>query len=452
MELAVQDRMYNVNGELFWPVDPPNPEIHPFWTPEFIGNIMTVNGRSYPYLSVAPRKYRFRMLEGCNARFLNMWLENAANGAPGPVITVIGGEGGLLAHPIVLDPAAAQTLLMAPGQRYDVIIDFTGQEGKTFTLMNDAGAPYPDGDPVDANTSQIMQFIVNGQMVEVNNISGTDNSQVPEDLRPVTPLIALTDFAGNLSNGVNPVVNRQIVLNEVSADGGPAAVLVNNSYFDDLLAITGDPYNLAGGPTELLREGTTETFSIINISADAHPIHIHLLQWQLVSRVVLLMLDGYMAAYQAAFTGYNPADFPAGLGYPGGAGTPLPYNQPNGDGAIGGNPAVSGFLTGPVIPANPEERGWKDNIIVMPGEVTTFVVRVAPTDRAINATPQELMFPFDPSAGPGYVWHCHIVDHEDMSMMRPLMIPAICRQIPADNHPACKCDRLHRRCQRFFLS
>ncbi len=273
-----------------------------------------------------------------------------ANGAPGPVITVIGGEGGLLAHPIVLDPAAAQTLLMAPGQRYDVIIDFTGQEGKTFTLMNDANAPYPDGDPVDANTSQIMQFIVNGSMVEVNNVPGLDNSMVPNDLRPVTPLRTLTDFAGNLSNGVTPAVKRQIVLNEVSADGGPAAVLVNNSYFDAALAITGDPYSFAGGPTELLREGTTETFSIINISADAHPIHIHLLQWQLVSRQALTVdgPGGYMAAYQAAFTGYSPADFPAGLGYPGGAGTPLPYMDQNADGAIGGNPAVSGFLTGPV--------------------------------------------------------------------------------------------------------
>ncbi len=82
------------------------------------------------------------------------------------------------------------------------------------------------------------------------------------------------------------------------------------------------------------------------------------------------------------------------------------------------------------MPASPEEQGWKDNIIVMPGEVTTFVVRVAPTDRAIDATPQELMFPFDPSDGPGYVWHCHIVDHEDMSMMRPLMITPSALRFP----------------------
>ena len=74
VEIAIQDRMFNVDGGLYWPVEPTNPEIHPYWTPEFVGDVMTVNGKTWPYLSVAPRKYRFRMLEGCNARFLDMWL------------------------------------------------------------------------------------------------------------------------------------------------------------------------------------------------------------------------------------------------------------------------------------------------------------------------------------------------------------------------------------------
>ena len=150
-------------------------------------------------------------------------------------------------------------------------------------------------------------------------------------------------------------------------------------------------------------------------------MHIHLLQWQLVGRQTL-DVDGYMAVYQDAFdTEIDPDEFPSGLGYPGGAGPPSPYNTINTEGAIGGNPPL-GLFAGPFIPANPEEMGWKDDVIVMPGQVTTFVVRVAPTDRPINAKPLQLMFPFDPSLGPGYVWHCHIVDHEDMSMMRPLMI------------------------------
>ena len=179
-------------GELYWPVDPPNPEIHPFWTPEFVGDIMTVNGKTWPYLSVAPRKYRFRMLEGCNARFLNMWLVNAEDGAPGPVINVIGGEGGLLYNSGALRSGLGQTLLMGPGQRYDVIIDFSPYPaGTTFTLMNNANAPYPDGDDVDENTSQIMQFVVNGSMVSaaILRCQGTDKSQLPANLRPVTPLV-----------------------------------------------------------------------------------------------------------------------------------------------------------------------------------------------------------------------------------------------------------------------
>jgi len=414
IEIAIQDRMFNTRGELYWPVDPPNPDIHPFWTPEFVGDVMTVNGKTWPYLSVAPRKYRFRFLEGCNARFLNMWLEDAEKGTPGPAIYVIGGEGGLLQNPIELDPANGGTLLMAPGQRYDVVIDFTGLEGHTYTLRNDANTPYPFGDPVEEGTTdQIMQFIVNGGMVL------GDNSSLPGDLRTVTPLVKLTDFNGNLTTGVTPHVTRQLIMNEVMSVGGPASVLVNNAYFDGALAIPGTP-NTFGGPTEIPVEGTTEIFQIINISADAHPIHIHLLQWQLVSRQAIDDV-GYMAAYQAAWAG-SGLDFPAGMGYPGGAGSPFPYNIPNADGAIGGNPPVSGFLVGSPIAARPEEQGWKDNVIVMPGEVTTFITRVAPTDRPINATPEQLLFPFDPSEGPGYVWHCHIVDHEDMSMMRPLLI------------------------------
>lgn len=430
IELAIQDRMFNVDGELFWPVEPPNPDIHPFWTPEFVGDVMVVNGKSWPYLSVAPRKYRFRILDGCNARFLNMWLADA-NGKPGPAITVIGGEGGLLAKPVVLNLAATdpETLLLAPGQRYDVVIDFAGYlEGTTFTLMNDAGTPYPFGSPVEVGfTDRIMQFVVNGKMISATSQgAGTDNSLLPVNLRPVTPLVKLTDFQGALTPTVVPDVQRQLVLNEVSTTaGGPAAVLINNAFFDADLAIPGTPLKF-GGPTEIPREGTTEIFQIINISADAHPIHIHLTQWQIVSRQDI-DVNGYMDAYAAAWIPRGLPEFPIGQGYPGGAGSPYPYDELI-NGFVGGNPDVTPFLLGSVIPADPEEWGWKDNVIVLPGQVTTLITRIAPTDRPIDATAEKLMFPFDPSAGPGYVWHCHIIDHEDMSMMRPLPItPSVVR-------------------------
>jgi len=446
IELAVQDRMFNTKGELYWPVTPTNPDLHPYWTPEFFGNIMTVNGKSWPYLSVAPRKYRFRMLDGCNARFLNMWLENLASSTNGPKITVVGTDGGLLDTPVDLDPASGKTVFLAPGERLDVVIDFTGvPEGTVFTLMNDANAPYPDGDPViEGITDRIMQFVVNGKLIDAvsGDPNGTDKSLLPENLRTENPMIKLTDFAGNLTTGVTPVLKRQILLNEVSGAGGPVQVLFNNSHFDEGAPSVGIPQGF-GGPTEMPLEGTTEVIQIINTTIDAHPIHIHLVQWQLVSRQAFNR-DLYLNAYNDAWSAHIPLVpiWPAGLGYPGGAGSPYPYLTPNGDSAVGGNPAVSPFLTGPVIPANPEENGWKDDIKAFPGEVTTFVVRIAPTDKAINSTQAQLLLPFDPSIGPGYVWHCHIIDHEDMDMMRPLVIqPSALRypQITAQPQPLVTC-------------
>jgi len=445
IELAVQDRMFNVKGELFWPVNPTNPDIHPFWTPEFFGNVMTVNGKTWPYLSVAPRKYRFRVLDGCNARFLNMWLKNLSNSTNGPKITVVGTDGGLLDAPTDLDPASGKTLFMAPGERYDVVIDFSGvPNGTVFTLMNDAAAPYPTGDPVSVGTTdRIMQFVVNGKLIAADGTSvPADKSLLAPNLRTANPMVKLTDFAGGFAPGVTPTVKRQILLNEVTGPGGPVQVLFNNSHFDAITPIPGAPVEF-GGPTEMPLEGTTEVIQIINTTVDAHPIHIHLLQWQLVSRQAFNTAN-YMNAYNAAWALHTPSIpiWPAGLGYPGGAGSPYPYLTTNGDGAVGGNPAVGQFLTGSVIPANPEEMGWKDDIKAIPGQVSTFIVRVAPTDKPINSTQAELLLPFDPSIGPGYVWHCHIIDHEDMDMMRPLVIkPSILRypQITAQPQPIVSC-------------
>jgi len=427
IELAVQDRMFNTKGELYWPVSPTNPDIHPFWTPEFFGDVMTVNGKSWPYLSVAPRKYRFRVLDGCNARFLNMWLVNQANASNGPKISVVGADGNFLDTPADLDPASGKTLFMAPGERYDVVIDFSGvPQGTVFTLMNNAPAPYPTGSPVSVGTTdRIMQFVVNGNMMTTAGVSGgQDKSLLPQNLRGDNPMVKLTDFNGNLANGVKTATKREILLNEVTGAGGPVQVLFNNSHFDAVSPIPGAPKDF-GGLTETPTEGTTEVFSIINTTIDAHPIHIHLTQWQLVSRQAFDRTS-YLADYAKAWATTHPSVpvWPAGFGYPGGAGSPYRYDSLNADGAVGGNPAIKPYLRGPVIPANPEEMGWKDDVKAFPGEVTTFIVRIAPTAVPIASKPADRLLSFDPSAGPGYVWHCHIIDHEDMDMMRPLVIKA----------------------------
>ena len=398
IEVAIQDRMFDTNGGLYYPNLPPNPMAHPYWTPEFLGDVITVNGKTWPYLSVAPRKYRFRILNGSNARFYEMQLEGNAPVKKLLTIMQIGTDGGFLDTPVDVT-ALGRKLLLAPGERADVIIDFSKAPiGQTWTLTNTAKAPFPAGAiPNPATTGRIMKFVVNGQMV------GADNSVIPASLRP-TPLVKLTNFAG--ATTVTPTVKRQLTLNEVMGMGGPLEVLVNNTKWD------GNGMMTPGlGETELPIEGETELWQIINLTADAHPIHLHLVQFQLVGRQPFNTTK-YNVAYNAAFAGgaYLPS-----------VGPPLPYNTANTDGAVGGNPPITPYLMKKLVPANLNEQGWKDTYIVYPGEVTTFAVRFAPTDVAagVSAT-----FGFDPSEGPGYVWHCHIIDHEDNEMMRPYQVIA----------------------------
>src|SRR6185369_12381142 len=203
-ELILQDRQFDSNGQVLFPDGTPadnptglnggpgNPEIHPFWVPEFFGDVITVNGKSWPVMDVQPRRYRFRVLNASNARFLTMQLFNQqgidmhTNGPAGPAIWQIGSDGGLFNNPVKLaDPAngnqqcagepignntdvraGANCLFLAPAERADVIIDFSGQAGKTFTLKNFAVLPFPSGGPVgfgapDATSDGlVMQFRV----------------------------------------------------------------------------------------------------------------------------------------------------------------------------------------------------------------------------------------------------------------------------------------------------
>jgi len=221
---------------------------------------------------------------------------------------------------------------------------------------------------------------------------------------------------GALAAGVSANVTRQLTLNEVIGPGGPLEVLVNNTKWDGKRKVGADfepiPDSTSDGHgnflTELPVEGQTEVWEIINLTADAHPIHLHLVQFQLINRQKY-NINKYGGVYNAAF--------PGGL-FVGAFGPPNAYNTPNADGAIGGNPAVGPYLQGPFAPPLPQEAGWKDTVVVFPGEVTRIAVRWAPTDLATDLDTNELYYPFDPS-GADYVWHCHILDHEDNEMMRP---------------------------------
>jgi spore coat protein A, manganese oxidase len=451
IEIAIQDRMFDTNGQLYFPHDGVS-DAHPYWIPMFYGDVMVVNGKTWPYLNVEPRRYRFRFLDGSNARFYDLYLQNMVTSASGPKFWQIGTDGGLLNSPVQLT-----TLRMAPGERADIIIDFAAYKGQVITLRNSyscgmgcckttgmgmggggmggggmggggMGGGGMGGGGMggsSSTTSEIMQFRV------VNNLIGTDTSYNPatgKSLR-TSSLVKLADFTGTkVASGLVVDKTRILTLNDIGGMGmggggmggggmgmGSLELLVNNTKW------MGEMSPNAGGVTENPTEGKTEVWKIVNLTCMPHPMHLHLVQFQLVSRQSFMM-GSYKMAYDASFPGgMSPSDgktYPAGVFIPG-YGPPKPYNSTN---PIGGNPNIASYLSGSPRPAEKNEAGWKDTFIMYPGEVTTVIVRFAPTDKPINASPGQLLFSFDPSVGPGYVWHCHIVDHEDNEMMRPYSV------------------------------
>jgi FtsP/CotA-like multicopper oxidase with cupredoxin domain len=443
-ELMVADRQFDTQGQLLFPDGtppdnptginggPPNPDAHPFWIPEFFGDVVTVNGKSWPFLEVQPRRYRFRFVNASNARFFQMQLVRSSSShqptaTPGPDIWQIGSDGGLLNAPADLDTGTDPShLFLAPAERADVIVDFSGQSGRNFILINGQGAfaPYPSGDPPDPNTSgQVMEFRVN------QSLQGSDTSfnpaHPPRALR-ASPIVDIKPADTHRA----PDKSRQLILVEVEGDGGPLEVMLNNSHWNGTregthTQIPGSVSNGHGiSATELPRVGSTEVWQIANLTEDAHPIHIHLIQFQVISRQAFRR-DDYRAAWDGTFPGgtFNGVTYPAGTFIPG-FGPPRDYNTANAVGAVGGNVAFNPFLTDAPVAPGAEEGGWKDTLKILPFEVTTVAIRWAPTSTAINGVSAGVnRYAFDPTTGgPGYVWHCHILDHEDNEMMRSMLI------------------------------
>ena len=501
-ELIIQDRQFDTNGQLFFPDgnpagaglngDPGNPTIHPYAIPEFFGDVMVVNGKSWPYMNVEPRRYRLRFLDSCNARMLALQLADAKGNTSGPTVPAIwqiGSDGGLLDKPVAInftpftldptDPTASSygspvftspRLFFAPAERMDVIVDFSGFAGKTFTLVNDGNAPFPGGGTtLDPKVEgRIMQFRV------TQHLSSADTSFDPATphatLRRGTDLmIRLADGKGGLADGVTVDNTRRLVLieQEDPDTGAPVKVLINNTHYDGqspmgsfawqngLPIPESIPFNNGNiNVTEIPQVGSTEIWEFVNLTPDAHPIHIHLIQFQVLNRQIynvgavvpdatpplpnplplnfsFFTTPGYRTdAYEAAWPGYTSSDDNGFGGARYGGGPPLDYLSTN---PMGGNPDVTSYLVGNPIPPDPNEAGWKDTLKMYPGTVTRLVTRWAPQDIKVNGVDAgENKFAFDPTAtlgvrhdrfgfpgGPGYMIHCHILDHEDNEMMRP---------------------------------
>jgi spore coat protein A, manganese oxidase len=350
--LLLQDRMFNTDGSLNYPVvdqsaDPLVPKI---WIPEFFGDAAVVNGKVWPFLDVEPRKYRFRMLNGSNARFYHLTLLDRVGNA-GPVFHQIGTDGGLLPHPVPLTD-----LLMAPAERFDVVIDFAGCQGSTFTLMNDAPDPFPGGGEVAL--PEIMQFRVTRRLRDM------DRSSLPDTLGSV-PLL----------DPAQARQHRDLMLSEWDSaiDGAPIVGLLGGS------PRNATPDNPTGGlhwmdpVTEFVKAGSVEVWNLVNATTDGHPIHVHLVQFQVLNRQ-LFDLNRYLATGKIK-------------------------------------------LIGDPIPPDPNDRpAWKDTVKAFPGDPDNGIGKIT-----------RIIAKFDPPTGTSlkagqslrYLWHCHILEHEDNDMMRP---------------------------------
>ena len=336
--LIIQDRFFNPDGSLLYPVEDnggdPDRRVPPVWIPEFFGDTVLVNGKAWPYLEVEPRKYRFRILNASNARFYHLTLNESRHdgtptGRPGPVFNQIGTDGGFLPAPVRLTD-----LTIGVAERFDVIIDFSGADGKFFVLNNDANAPFPDG--TDIIPTNVMLFKV------TKRLSGRDTTSLPRSLAPV-PLLSKS----------SSVKTRDLVLSELdSADPyvNPIIALINAPWEDP---VTEDP-----------RAGSVEIWRIINTTGDAHPIHVHLVQFQILDRQP-----------------FDPSHYPDRLVFTGRRVQP---------------------------PAN-ERPAFKDTVKAMPSDVTRIIAKFdLPSGTRIDRGERFR-----------YVFHCHILEHEDNDMMRP---------------------------------
>jgi spore coat protein A, manganese oxidase len=243
--LMLQDRLFAADGSLVYPAAVGG--THPVWIQEFFGNTVCVNGKAKPYLEVEPRRYRFRMVNGSNARFYHLSFQVAdragnplETSAEMPPFVQIGTDGGLLPAPL-----KRSALLIGPGERMDFVLDFTGMKGAHFALRNDAPAPYARGGQVAAE--EVMLFRV------TRSLTGEDTSAVPAKL---VPWEALSPGAA--------VRDRLLTINEMdrASDGYTMMSMLDNKHWSD--PVTEDP-----------RAGSIEVWSLANTTGDVHPMHLH---------------------------------------------------------------------------------------------------------------------------------------------------------------------------------
>ena len=351
--LVIQDKVFNLDGSLWYPILGVTPQ-HPLWMPEFFGDTPVVNGKCYPFLNVEPRKYRFRILNGSQARFYNLWITSPNKG--NLLLTQIGAEQSLLPVPYILPGG---TFLISPGERADIIADFTGLPvGTVLTMKNNANAPFPGGGG-GPNIPEILQF-------RVVAMTGPDTSVISPVLTGAPALGASTK-------------TRPIVMKETAAPTGtgnkvaPTDMRLNGWWFDQPISSVNPNLLIEESP----QVNTVETWEYINLTVDAHPMHSHLVKFQVVNRQAF-----DVAAFTAAWLAWVA-------------------------GGRVGAPPVPTLLGAPLLPLG-DELGWKDTAKAYPGQILRL--------RALYELPPLTVMPAE------YVYHCHILEHEENEMMRPFAV------------------------------
>jgi len=383
-----------------------------------------INGGVYPVVRVPPRRVRFRMLNASQARFyhMNLYPENLSRpgeanvGTPGPIMYQVGTEGGFLPavsihnnttplpkfDPLTANPDGPFNLLLAPAERADVVIDFNGAAGQTFILYNDSVAPFPSGDARNEyftgdpdqsafggapttlqgfgpNTRTLMKIVVtagSGDGVPTSSWLSQLNTQLQNNF--------LTgNQPGLLYNNGNPAVpgpvpytgpvTRQLTLNEDFDEFGrliqTLGTTASSGFNNQGLTMFGRPYDSPA--TETPSAAAVEVWQLFNLTGDTHPIHFHLVNVQIIQR--------------QAFTG---------------------------------DPSTGITLVGNPFPPDPNEIGWKETVRMNPSEVITVTMQFS-----LPKLPASLGNPLSPrTGGHEYVWHCHILEHEEHDMMRPLVV------------------------------
>jgi spore coat protein A, manganese oxidase len=406
--MAIQDRAFTKDGQLYYPAykTDPLPGTHdhvkdavpkefykangndaPSIVPEFFGDHILVNGMAWPKLEVAAGDYEFRLLNGSDSRFYVLEVSD-----PSVAVHLVGTDGGLLPHAITISDGdgvqeSNEFLILAPGDRVELVFDFSKlHDGDTVNLLN-VGPKFepfqglPVIDPAGANdpVGNIMQFVVDtsidpfdatvqdGTVLVQNFVSLTQDANYNDIADLATHVRKLGLFEGvDEFDRVTPMLGK--------AEAGTIIT-------DKMSAGDFGPLLWDAPTTEKPLLGSTEQWDIFNFTADSHPIHLHLTQYQVLEKSHIDFLD------------QDDNGIP---------------DDTNGDGVIsygtGSSPdySTADIWIGDKIPLRPEETGWQDTVEVDPHEMM-----------AIVAT-------FDK---PGdYVWHCHILSHEDNEMMRPYTV------------------------------